>query len=47
MDISEIVSGLVLELRRGTIVLCTLKKLETPMYGYSLVSELTDSEENN
>ncbi len=43
MDISEIVSGLVLELRRGTIVLCTLKKLEQPMYGYSLVSELTDS----
>ena len=43
MDISEIVSGLVLELRRGTIVLCTLKKLENPMYGYSLVSELTDS----
>ncbi len=43
MDISEIVSGLVLELRRGTIVLCALKKLETPMYGYNLVSELTQS----
>ncbi len=42
MDITEIISGLVLELRRGTIVLCALKKLETPMYGYSLVSELTE-----
>lgn len=36
-------SGLILELRRGTIVLSVLSKLRRPMYGYSLVSELTES----
>ena len=36
-------SGLILELRRGTIVLSVLSKLQKPMYGYSLVSELTES----
>lgn len=39
----EILSGLLQELRRGTIVLCVLTKLKQPMYGYSLVSALTDS----
>ena len=38
----DVLSGLILELRRGTIVLSVLSKLKTPMYGYSLVSELTD-----
>ena len=37
----EIAAGLVLELRRGTIVLCVLSQLKKPMYGYSLVSVLS------
>lgn len=43
MEKEEILSGLILEIRRGTIVLSVLTKLEKPMYGYSLVSELSDS----
>ena len=43
MEINEIISGMLLEMRRGTIVLCALRKLNEPMYGYSLVSELSDS----
>ena len=35
-------SALVLELRRGTVVLCVLCKLQKPMYGYDLVSKLTE-----
>ena len=31
-----------MELRRGTIVLCVLSQLRQPMYGYSLVSVLSD-----
>ncbi len=34
---------MVTELRRGTVVLCTLAKLREPMYGYNLLSELTDA----
>lgn len=33
----QIFEGLVLELRRGTIVLSVLSQLNTPQYGYSLV----------
>lgn len=40
MEPSEILSGLILELRRGTIVLCVLSQLKKPMYGYHLVSVL-------
>ena len=43
MDINEIVSGLVLELRRGTVILCVLAKLKEPAYGYSLIAELADT----
>lgn len=39
----EILASLIMELRRGTIVLCVLHKLHTPMYGYNLVSELSDA----
>ena len=38
----EGLSGMVLELRRGTAVLCVLRKLETPMYGYHLITELAE-----
>ena len=43
MNIDETVSGLILELRRGTLILLVLSQLKTPMYGYSLVKRLNDS----
>ena len=43
MNIDEIVSGLILELRRGSLILLVLSRLRKPMYGYSLVKELQDS----
>lgn len=42
MNIDETVSGLVLELRRGTLILLVLSQLKEPMYGYSLVKKLND-----
>ena len=39
-DKEEIVSGFLLELRRGTLILCVLAKLREPAYGYSLIAEL-------
>ncbi|MDL2258645.1 PadR family transcriptional regulator [Eubacteriales bacterium OttesenSCG-928-K08] len=38
----EILSGLVLELRRGSIVLCVLSQLGSPTYGYNLVQSLSE-----
>jgi DNA-binding PadR family transcriptional regulator len=38
----EVLAGLVLELRRGTLVLSVLTQLRRPMYGYSLIQSLTD-----
>lgn len=43
MDYDEIVSGLILELRRGTLILLVLSQLKQPMYGYNLVKKLQDS----
>ena len=40
MDKTEIISGFLLELRRGTLLLCVLAKLREPTYGYSLIAEL-------
>ena len=42
MDCDEVVSGLILELRRGTLILLVLNQLQKPMYGYNLVKELQD-----
>ncbi len=42
MNIEETVSGLVLELRRGTLILLVLSQLKTPMYGYILVKKFND-----
>ena len=42
MSIEDTVSGLVLELRRGTFILLVLSQLQEPMYGYSLVRKLND-----
>ena len=41
-DETEIISGLLLELRRGTTVLSVLSQLDTPKYGYSLVQSLEE-----
>ena len=43
MDKKEIISGLILELRRGMVVLSVLAKLNAPTYGYSLITELADA----
>ncbi|MDR2957094.1 MAG: PadR family transcriptional regulator [Coriobacteriales bacterium] len=43
MDKDELISGFLLELRRGTVVLCVLAKLREPTYGYSLIAALADS----
>ncbi|MHC1693084.1 MAG: PadR family transcriptional regulator [Sphaerochaetaceae bacterium] len=39
-DIREIVDNLILELRRGTLVLSVLSQMREPRYGYSLVEFL-------
>ncbi len=41
-EIEELVAGLDLELRRGTLVLCVLSRLQTPQYGYHLVAQLAE-----
>lgn len=38
----ELVSSLIQELRRGTIVLCVLSQLDQPMYGYHLIRTLEE-----
>ena len=43
MNHDEVVSGLILELRRGTLIMLALSKLKTPMYGYDLVKHLESS----
>ena len=42
MNTDEIVQGLVLELRRGTLILLVLSQLKEPMYGYNLVKKLSE-----
>jgi len=37
----EIISSFLLELRRGTVILCVLSMLKAPTYGYSLISDLS------
>lgn len=43
MNCDEIVLGLILELRRGTLILLVLNQLQKPMYGYNLVKELNEN----
>ena len=43
MDKDELVSGFLLELRRGTVILCVLAKLRSPAYGYQLITDLADT----
>ena len=42
MNTDEIVQGLVLELRRGTLILLVLSQMKEPTYGYNLVKKLND-----
>lgn len=42
MDKDEVLSGLLQELKRGSIVLGVLSQLKTPMYGYNLVTRLAE-----
>lgn len=41
MEQNELLTSMVMELRRGTLVLSVLCSLDQPMYGYSLLSELS------
>lgn len=43
MNTEELVSGLILELRRGTLILMVLSQLKEPTYGYQLVRKFNDS----
>jgi len=43
MEREELISGFMLELRRGTIILCVLAKLKKATYGYSLIAELSET----
>ncbi len=43
MNHNEVVSGLILELRRGTLIILVLSQLKEPMYGYNLVKKLQDN----
>ena len=42
MDHDEIISGLILERGRGTLILLVLNQLQKPKYGYNLVKELKE-----
>ena len=39
-DKAALVSGFLLELRRGTVILCVLASLKEPAYGYNLIAAL-------
>lgn len=43
MDYDEVVSNMILELRRGTLILLVLSQLKEPMYGYNLVKRLQNN----
>ena len=42
LEDKELFTGMVMELRRGTVVLCALCKLKEPMYGYNLLGEISE-----
>ncbi len=43
MEYGEVVQNLVLELRRGTLILLVLAQLKKPLYGYELVKKLQEN----
>jgi DNA-binding PadR family transcriptional regulator len=42
MEKRELISGFLLELRRGTLLLCVLARLKEPTYGYNLIPSLAN-----
>ena len=46
MEKRELISGFLLELRRGTLILCVLASLKEPTYGYNLISSLATTDIN-
>ena len=42
MGHDDVVSSMVMELRRGTLVMLVLGQLREPAYGYALVKSLAD-----
>ena len=42
-NLTAIMTNMEQELRRGTVTLCVLSRLDKPKYGYALVEELTDA----
>ncbi len=43
MQTNEIVSGLILELRRGSLTILVLSQLNEPTYGYKLIKTLEEN----
>lgn len=43
MSNDEIISSIMLELRRGTLIILVLSQLKKPMYGYDLVKKMQSS----
>ncbi len=43
MNAKEIISGLMLELRRGSLTILVLSQLKEPTYGYKLVKTLEEN----
>ncbi len=43
MGNDEIISNIILELRRGTLIILVLSQLKKPMYGYDLVRKMQNS----
>ncbi|MCL1952879.1 MAG: PadR family transcriptional regulator [Oscillospiraceae bacterium] len=42
-ELGEIVSGFLVELRRGTVILCVLSRLRRAAYGYQLITDLAET----
>ena len=43
MGKEELLSGFILEMRRGTIIMCVLAKLKERTYGYNLIADMAAS----
>lgn len=41
-ETEDLITGLDMELRRSTLVLCVLSRLRTPQYGYNMVQQLAE-----
>lgn len=39
---NELIESMILEIRRGSIIICVMSCLKEPKYGYALLNELTD-----